>query len=138
MVAGVPTSVSDGDVEYLSAVIHSERTIVEILGRRGCVFLNGLPLCGMALPIDPQLLGDERVGDLVVRHCSRPKPMSGSVIWIEVIDDLLTQCIAAMVVRIYKSLGTQRITKGQLRIVGRVVEGDFFSWGILLHTRMMV
>jgi hypothetical protein len=63
--------------------------------------------------------------------------MSGSVIRIEAIEDLLTECIAAMVVRIYGSLGTQRITGGQLRIVERVLDGDHFSWGLMLHTRMM-
>jgi hypothetical protein len=31
-------------------------------------FLTGLPFHGMALPMDPQLSGDERVGDLVARH----------------------------------------------------------------------
>jgi hypothetical protein len=100
-------------------------------------FLTGLPFHGMALPIDPQLSGDERVGDLVARHCTGPNPMSGSVIQIEAIDDLLTECITAMVVRIYGSLGTQRITGGQLRIVERVLDGDLFSWGVLLHTKMM-
>jgi hypothetical protein len=60
---------------------------------------------------------------------SGPNSMSGSVIQIEVIDDLLTECITAMVVRIYGSLGTQWITGGQLRIVEWVLDGDLFSWG---------
>jgi len=63
--------------------------------------------------------------------------MSGSVIRIETIDDLLMECIAAMVVRIYGSLGTQRITGGQLRVVDRVLNGDLFAWGVFLHTNMM-
>jgi hypothetical protein len=42
-----------------------------------------------------------------------------------------------MVVRIYGSLGTQWITGGQLRIVERVLDGDHFSWGLMLHSRMM-
>jgi hypothetical protein len=77
------------------------------------------------------------VADLVVHHFSGPNLMSGLIIWIEAIDDILTKCIAAMVVRIYKYLGTQRIIGGQLRIVERVLDGDLFSCGILLHTKMM-
>jgi hypothetical protein len=118
-------------------VLHSERTTTDILGCRGCIFFDGAPIHGMALPTDPQLSGDERVGDLVARHYMGPNPMSGSVIRIEVIDDLLTECIVAMVVRIYGSLGTQQITGGQLRIVEWVLDGDLFSWGLMLHTRMM-
>jgi hypothetical protein len=118
-------------------VLHSEREQLTFSVVEDVYFLTGLPFHGMALPIDPQLPGDERVGDLVVRHCSGPNPMSGSVIRIEAIDDLLTECIDAMVVRIYGSLGTQQITGGQLRIVERVLDGDLFSWGLILHTRMM-
>jgi len=60
----------------------------------------------MDLPLDPQLLGEDRVGDLEAHHCTGPNPMSGSVLCIEVIDDLLTECIMLMVVRIYGSLAT--------------------------------
>jgi hypothetical protein len=42
-----------------------------------------------------------------------------------------------MVVRIYEYFGTQWITRGQLRIVERVLDGDLFAWGVLLHTKMM-
>jgi hypothetical protein len=87
-------------------------------------FLMGLPFLGMALPADPQLSGDERVADLAHLHCSGLNPMSGLVTWIEAIDDLLTTCIAAMVVRIYESLTTQWITRGQSRIMERVLDGD--------------
>jgi len=42
-----------------------------------------------------------------------------------------------MVVMIYGSLVTQWILRGQLRIVERVLDGDIFSWGLMLHSRMM-
>jgi hypothetical protein len=74
---------------------------------------------------------------MVARHCTGSNPMSGSVIRIEAIDDLLTECITAMVVRIYGSLGTQWITGGQLRVVEQVLDGDLFAWGVLMHTKMM-
>jgi hypothetical protein len=63
------------------------------------------------------LSGDEWVGELGIHHCSGPNLMSGSFIQIEVLDDLMTEYIAAMVVRMYGSLGTSWITGAQLRIV---------------------
>jgi hypothetical protein len=75
-------------------------------------FLTGLPFCGMALPVEPHLLGDDRVETMAACHCTGSNPMSGSLVCIEAIDDLLTECIAAMVLRIYRSLGTQWITGG--------------------------
>jgi hypothetical protein len=52
-------------------------------------------------------------------------------------DALLHQCITVMIVRIYGSLATQRISGGQLRIMQRVLDGYFFSWGLMLHDKMM-
>jgi len=63
--------------------------------------------------------------------------MSGLVVHIEAIDDLLIKCILTMVVRIYRSLATQRITGGQLKVVEKVLDGDLFAWGVLMHTKMM-
>jgi hypothetical protein len=100
-------------------------------------FLTGLPFRGIALSVDPQLSGNERLVNLVHRHWLGPNPMLGSIICIEVIDELLTHYISAMVVRIFRSLVTQRITRGQLRIMERVLYGDHFSWGLMLHARMM-
>jgi hypothetical protein len=77
------------------------------------------------------------VDTIATHHCSGPNPMSGLVMQIEAIDDLLTKCITIMVVRIYGSLGTQWITGGQLRVVEEVLDGDLFSWGVLMHTQMM-
>jgi hypothetical protein len=53
-------------------------------------FLTGLPFHGMALPADPQLSRDERLVDLVHRHYSGPNLMLGSVIEIEVLDEIMT------------------------------------------------
>jgi hypothetical protein len=63
--------------------------------------------------------------------------MSGLVIRIEAIDDLLMEFITAIVVRIYRSFGTQQVTRGQLRVVEQVLHGDLFSWDVLMHTNMM-
>jgi hypothetical protein len=65
------------------------------------------------------------------------KIMSGSVICIEVMDVLLHHCIAAMIVRIYRSLATQWISGGQLRIMQRLLDGDILAWGLMLHAKMM-
>jgi len=75
-------------------------------------FLTGIPFRGRGLSMDPHLPREDRIETITARHCSRPNLMSGSVVWIEALDDLLTECIKSMVVRIYGSLGTQRITDG--------------------------
>jgi hypothetical protein len=56
---------------------------------------------------------------------------------IEAMDALLHHCIATMIVRIYGSLATQWISGGQLRIMQRVLGGEIFSWGLMLHAKMM-
>jgi hypothetical protein len=100
-------------------------------------FFIGLPLQGRVLVMDPHLPREDRVETIVARHCSRSNPMSGSVVWIEALDDLLTKYIVAMEVRIYGSWGTQCITDGQLRVVEEVLDGDLFTWGVLMQTRMV-
>jgi hypothetical protein len=80
-------------------------------------FLMGLPFWGMALPVDPQLPRDVHLVDVARRYCSRPNTMLGSVILIKVMDALLHQCIAAMIVRIYESLATHWISGSQQRIM---------------------
>jgi hypothetical protein len=56
---------------------------------------------------------------------------------IDAIDSLAHRCIAMMIVRIYGSLATQRISGGQLLVLERVVVGKWFAWGLTLHTRMV-
>jgi hypothetical protein len=100
-------------------------------------FLTRLPFQGMALPTDTQLSGDVRLIDVARGYCMRSNLIPGSIIHIEVMDALFHQCIEAMVVRVYGYLATQRITNGQLRIMERVLDGEFFSWGLMLHAKMM-
>jgi hypothetical protein len=64
--------------------------------------------------------------------------MSGTVVSISGIDLLLYRCIEMMIVRVYGSLATQRISGGQLLVMERVVVGhERFSWGLTLHARMI-
>jgi hypothetical protein len=53
------------------------------------------------------------------------------------IDSLAHRCIAAMIVRVYGSLATQRISGGQLLVLERVLDGEQFAWGLTLHARMV-
>jgi hypothetical protein len=69
-------------------------------------FLTGLSFHGMALPVEPHIPGDDRVETMVAHHCTGLNHMLSSIIYIEAIDDLLTECVVAMVVRIYGSLAT--------------------------------
>ena len=54
--------------------------------------------------------------------------MSGTVVSISAIDSLAHHCIAAMIVRVYGSLATQRISGGQLLVLERVLGGEQFAW----------
>jgi hypothetical protein len=80
-------------------------------------FLTGLPFRGSPLPVDPLLPGDGQLVDLAQTYCTGEDFMSGSVVRIGVMDTLVHRCIAAMIVRVYGSLATQRISGGQLRIM---------------------
>jgi hypothetical protein len=118
-------------------VLHCEGQQLTFSAVEDVYFLTGLPFRGMALPADPQLPGDVWLIDLAWDYCSGLNLMSGSVVCIEVMDALLHQCIVDMIVRIYGSLATQWISGGQLRIMQRVLDGDFFTWGLMLHAKMM-
>jgi hypothetical protein len=63
--------------------------------------------------------------------------MSGTVVSIGAMDALAHRCIAAMIVRVYGSLATQRISGGQLMVMERVLAGEHFAWGLTLHARMV-
>jgi hypothetical protein len=63
--------------------------------------------------------------------------MSGTVVIISAIDSLAHPCIEAMIVHVYGSLATQRISGGQLLVLERVVGGEKFMWGLTLHVWMI-
>jgi hypothetical protein len=63
--------------------------------------------------------------------------MSSSVVRIGVMDALVHRCVASLIVRVYGSLMTQRISGGQLRIMQRALGGEHFSWGLMLHANMV-
>jgi hypothetical protein len=63
--------------------------------------------------------------------------MSSSVVSIGAMDALVHRCVAAMIARVYGSLATQRINGGQLRIMGRALARENFSWGLMLHAKMV-
>ena len=63
--------------------------------------------------------------------------MFRTVVSITAIDSLVHHCIAMMIVRVYGSLATQRISGGQLLVLERVLAGEWFAWGLTLHARMV-
>jgi hypothetical protein len=75
-------------------------------------FLTGLPFQGTPLQVELVLPGDVALVTLGRRFCSRVNFMSGSVVSIGVMDVLVHRCIAAMIVRVYGSLVTRRISGG--------------------------
>jgi hypothetical protein len=100
-------------------------------------FLTGLPFQGMPLLVEPVLPRTIQLADIGQRYCSGENFMSGTVVSISAIESLAHGCIAAMIVRIYGSLATQRISGGQLLVLERVVVGERFAWGLTLHARMV-
>jgi hypothetical protein len=100
-------------------------------------FLTGLPFQGTPLPVEPVLPRDGQLATLGQRYCSREDFMSIYVVSIRAMDSLVHCYVVVMVVRVYGSLATQWISGGQLRIMGRALEGENFSWGLMLHAKMV-
>jgi hypothetical protein len=102
-------------------------------------FLTGLPFRGTPLPVEPVLLRDTHLDDIARRYCSSENYMSRTVVSVSGLDSLLHRCIATMIVHIYGSLATQRISGGHLLVLERVVVGyERFAWGLMLHAWMIV
>jgi hypothetical protein len=100
-------------------------------------FLTGLPFWGMPLPAELVLPRDVALVRVGQRFCSGVKFMSGSVVSIGAMDSLAHRCIAPMIVRVYGFLATQHISGGQLSVMERVLVGEHFAWGLMLHARMV-
>jgi hypothetical protein len=101
-------------------------------------FLTGLPFRGTPLPADPVLLRDTLLQTVVERYFSGDHYMTGTSVSISGIDALLHRCIAAMIVRVYGSQVTHRISGGELILMERVVVGrERFAWGLTLHAQMI-
>jgi hypothetical protein len=100
-------------------------------------FLTGIPFQGTPLPTEPVLPRDTPLATMGRRYCLGPNYMSDIVVSIGAMDALAHCYIAMMIVRVYGSLVTQRISGGQLMVMGRVLGGEHFSWGLTLHSRMV-
>jgi hypothetical protein len=100
-------------------------------------FLTGLSFLGSALHIDPLFPWDGQLVNLARTYYSGEDFMSGSMVRIGVMDSLVHICIATMIIRVYGSLDTQWISGGQLRIMQNTLGGENFSWGLMLHAKMM-
>jgi hypothetical protein len=101
-------------------------------------FLTGLPFRGTPLPAEPVLPRDTPLATIAERYFLGENIMSGTVVSVSAIDSLAHRCIAAMIVRVYGSLVTQRISGGQLLVLERVVVGrEQFAWGLTLHAWMI-
>jgi hypothetical protein len=97
-------------------------------------FLTGLPFRGIPFPVVPALPRDTDLAEVVERYCSGGHYMTGSSVWISAIDVLLHRCIAAMIVRVYRTRAPHRISGSEMLLMERVVVGrERFSWGLMLH-----
>jgi hypothetical protein len=100
-------------------------------------FLTGFPFRGTLLPVEPVVPGGGHLVVLAQTYCSGENYMSISVVRIGAMDALVDRCVASMIVRVYGYLTTQQINGGQLRIMQRALGGEHFSWGLMLHTKMV-
>jgi hypothetical protein len=100
-------------------------------------FLTGLPFWGMPLLAEPMLPMDVHLATLGQRYFSRENFISGSVVSIGAMEALAHRCVVAMIVRVYGSLANQQINGSQLRVMGRALAREHFSWGLMLHARMV-
>jgi hypothetical protein len=100
-------------------------------------FLPGLPFQGKPLLVETVLPRDVALVTVGWRFCLRVKFMSGSIVSIGAMDALVHRCIEAMIVRVYGSLATQRISGGQLSVMERVLASEHFTWGLMLHAKMV-
>jgi hypothetical protein len=100
-------------------------------------FLPGLPFQGTPLLAEPVLPRDVVLATVGWRYCSGVNLMYGTVVSIGVMDSLVHHCIGVMIVRVYGSLVTQHISGGQLCVMERMLAGEHFFWGLMLHARMV-
>jgi hypothetical protein len=84
-------------------------------------FLTGLPFRGTPLLVEPVFPRETTLVTIGRRYFSGEKFMSGTVVSVSAIDSLAHRCITTMIVRVYGSLATQRISGGQLLVLERVV-----------------
>jgi hypothetical protein len=135
---GVFAPVLDRDVEPRAALLPRARRADYLHCGGGHYFLTGLPFRGTPLPADPVLPRDTPLQEVAERYCSGEHYMTGSSVRISGIDALLHRCIAAMIVRVYGSRATHRISGGELMLMERVVVGrERFAWGLTLHAQMI-
>jgi hypothetical protein len=100
-------------------------------------FLTGLLFRGVPLPMEPVLPRDLALATVGQRYCSGPNFMSRTVVSVGSIDALAHRYIATMIVRVYGSLATQQISGGYFLVLGRVLAGEKFAWGLTLHAWMI-
>jgi hypothetical protein len=116
-------------------IVHGEH--LEFSVEEDVYFVTGLPFWGTLLSTELVVVGEGQLATLARTYCSGEDFMSGSVVRLVVMDALVHRCMVAVVVRVYGSLATQRISGGQLRIVHWALGGEHFSWGSMLYSKMV-
>jgi hypothetical protein len=137
MGVGVSSAVFDPDVESGSALFYCA-------GREACLHYGGVCILSEWAPFSGNtptgrscVTCGMQLATLGWRYCLRENFMSGSIVSIVAMDALVHCCVAVMIVRVYGSLVTQRISGGQLRVMGRALDKENFPWGLMLHAKMV-
>jgi hypothetical protein len=111
---------------------------VDFTAMEDVYFLTGLPFRGTSMLAAPVMPREIDLAQYAGRFFSREDYMTGSAVRINALDVLLHRYMASMIVRIYGSTTSHRISGGEMMLMERVVVGrERFAWGLALHARMI-
>ena len=91
-------------------------------------FLVGLPMFGVVGDLAPVLSHGETLEELCDRYCYATAYVCGSHILMCDIEDLSTQVVVTLMLRILGSMGSYKISGGQLQLVECAMGGMYYGW----------
>ena len=92
-------------------------------------FLIGLPMLGVVGDLAPVLSWGETLEELCDRHCYTIAYVHGTHILMSDIEDLLTREMMTLLLHILGSIGSHKISGGQLQLVEHATGGTYYGWG---------
>ena len=92
-------------------------------------FITGLPLLGVLGDLAPILYQGETLEDLCDRHCYTTTYVRGSYILMCDIEELSTRAVGNLLQCILGSMGSHKLSGGQLQLVERAIGGTYYAWG---------
>ena len=91
-------------------------------------FITGLPILGVVGDLEPVLSLGETLEDLCDQHCYATTYVRGSYILMCDIEELSTREVGTLLQCILGSIGSHKISGGQLQLVEHVIGGTYYAW----------